>query len=119
MKRSVGASVIPATTIEGDSMEIIRVNEPRTILSNLPFKNPSTLVSKKGLSDIPLRDYLRCRCASGISTSENDLYDKFPSRYRRKDCLRLLKSFHQIYSANTTLTLHHGIWILAPVVEGE
>jgi len=119
MKRSVEASVIPATTIEGDSMEIIRVNEPRILLSNFEFKNPSTLVSKRGLPDIPLRDYLRCRCASGISTSENDLYDKFPSRYRRKDCLRLLKSFHQIYSANTTLTLHHGIWILAPVVEGE
>ena len=119
MKRSVEASVIPATTIKGASMEIIAGEESRTILSNLPFKNPSTLVSKKGLSDIPLRDYLRCRCASGISTSENDLYDKFPSRYRRKDCLRLLRSFHQIYSCNTTLKLHHGIWILAPVVEGE
>ena len=92
---------------------IIAGEESRILLSNLLPKKSPTLASKKNISDVPIRDYLRGRCAAGISTNEDDVYYAFPSRYRRGDCLRMLKSFHQTYSASTELKVHHGLWVLS------
>ena len=89
------------------------VKHPLVLLSNLLPKKSPTLASKKNISDVPIRDYLRGRCAAGISTNEDDVYYAFPSRYRRGDCLRMLKSFHQTYSASTELKVHHGLWVLS------
>ena len=96
-----------------EDLGIIAGEEPRILLSNLLPKKSPTLASKKNISDVPIRDYLRGRCAAGISTNEDDVYYAFPSRYRRGDCLRMLKSFHQTYSANTELKVCHGLWVLS------
>ena len=80
------------------------------------FKKPSGFaLSKKNLKDAPIREFLRCRCASGTSTNEDDVYDRFPSRYRRSDCLRVLRIFHQNHSRFTRLEVVNGLWTLTPL----
>jgi len=94
-----------------------RATASPTTSCDSPFKNSSGsfILSRKNIKDEPIREYLRFRCSSGISTDENDIYDKYPSRYRRKDCLRILKIFHQNHARYTTLDVVNGLWVLTPI----
>lgn len=109
-----------STNCDKTGVDVVKEETPHAFLGDA-FKKPSGDVhSKKNSKDEVVRDWLRCRCASGINTNENDFFERFPQRrYRRGDCLRMLRYFHQCYRRHTELKVVDNLWTLIPTFERD
>lgn len=89
-----------------------------TTYSYAPFLKPLGVfvLSKKNIHNEPMRDYIRTQCAAGVPINEDDIYYFFNNnRYRRSDCVRMLRTFHQSYPTHTRFEVIDGLWVLTPL----
>jgi len=105
--------VVPPGDGEAGGMDDRR-GEPTPVTPSYLVPKRLTATSKRDAAIRPGIAYVTGLLAAGQPVSEANLFEACQTRYRKKECLSILKELHRRYPRDTELLLQHGLWVLCP-----